>query len=112
MPSELAPNVWILTTAPSAATTTITLIYPGETTQFIKVKKPIHVLQLPTACSATSLNFHQPPHYEMTSSEVNISLDMANLHMLNICSLDFHNTWRNTRMRVIYNTWPEYPQFQ
>ena len=44
MPSQLAPNVWILTTAASAVTTTITLICPGETTKFIKVKKPIHVL--------------------------------------------------------------------
>ena len=44
MPSQLTPNVWILTTAPSAVTTTITLICPGETTKFIKVKKPIHVL--------------------------------------------------------------------
>ena len=44
MPSQLAPNIWILTTAPSAVTTTVTLICPGETMKFIKVKKPIHVL--------------------------------------------------------------------
>ena len=30
MPSQLMPNVWILTTAPSAVTSTITLIYPGR----------------------------------------------------------------------------------
>ena len=57
--------------------------------QFIKVKKPIHVLQLPTACSAMSPNFHLPQCYETTSSEVNIFLDMANLHMINISSPDF-----------------------
>ena len=57
--------------------------------KFIKVKKPIHVLWLPTACSATSPHFHLPPHYETTSLEVNISLDMASLHMINISSLDF-----------------------
>ena len=45
--------------------------------------------ELPTACSATSPNFHLPPCYETTSSEVNISLDMANIHMINISSLDF-----------------------
>ena len=90
MPSQLAPNVWILTTAPSAVTTTVTLICPGETMKFIKVKKPIHVLQLPTTCSATSPNFHLPPCYETTTSEVNISLDMANLYMINISLLDFH----------------------
>ena len=57
--------------------------------KFIKVKKPIHVLQLLTACSAMSPHFHLPPWYETTSSEVNISLDMANLHTINISSLDF-----------------------
>ena len=33
MLSQFAPNVWILTTAPSAAAITITLICLGETTQ-------------------------------------------------------------------------------
>ena len=89
-PLNLHQNIWILTTAPSAVTTTITLICPGETMKFIKVKKPIHVLWLPTACSATSPHFCLPPWYETTSSEVNISLDMANLHMINISSLNFH----------------------
>ena len=90
MPSQLAPNVWILTTAPSVVTTTITLICPGETMKFINVKKPVHVLWLPTACSATSPNFHLPPNYESTTLEVNISLDMANLNMINISSMKFH----------------------
>ena len=44
IPSQIAPNVWILTTAPSAVTTAITLICPGETTKFIMVKKQIHIL--------------------------------------------------------------------
>ena len=52
--------IWILTTAPSAVTTTITLIFPGETMKFLTGKKPIHVLQLPPAYSATSPNFHLP----------------------------------------------------
>ena len=73
MPSQLAPNVWILTTAPSAATTTITLICPGERTQFIEVRKPIHVLCLPTACSVASPHFHLPPQYDSPPLEVNIS---------------------------------------
>ena len=90
MPLQLAPNVWILTTAPSAVTTKITLIWPGETTQFIEVRKPIHVLHLPTACSATLPNFHLPPHYESAPLEVNISLDMENLNMINISSINFH----------------------
>ena len=89
MPSQLTPNVWILTTAPSAATATITLICPGEKTQIIKVKRPIHIICLPTACSVTSPHFHLPPHYEGPPLEVNISLDMANLNMIDISSLNF-----------------------
>ena len=90
MPSQLGPNVWILTMAPSAVTTTITLICLGETMQFIEVRKPIHILHLPTAYSASSLNFHLPPCYESPPLEVNISLDMANLNVINISSMNFH----------------------
>ena len=61
IPSQIVPNIWILTAAPSAVTTAITLICPGETTKVLPVKKPIHVLQLPPACSAMSPNFHLPP---------------------------------------------------
>ena len=82
--------MWILTSAPSTVTTTITLICPGETTKFITVKKPIHVLQLPPAGSATSPHFHLPPQYEHPALAVNISLDMANLNKVNISLLDFH----------------------
>ena len=89
MPSQLAHSVWILTTATSAAAT-ITLICPGETTQVIEVKRPIHIICLPTACSATSPNFHLPPHYEGPPLEVNISLDMVNLNMINISSVNFY----------------------
>ena len=90
MPLQLAPNVWILTTAPSVVTAMITLICLGEKTQIIEVKRPIYILHLPTACSATSPSFHLPPHYEGPPLEVNISLDMANLNMINISSLNFH----------------------
>ena len=90
IPSQIAPNVWILTIALSAVTTTITLIFQGETTKFIKMKKPIHILHLLTAWSNTSPNFHLPPCYKSSTLEVNISLDMAKLHMINMSSLDFH----------------------
>ena len=42
-----------------------------------------------TACSATSPHFHLPSHYEGPPLEVNISLDMANLNMINISSVNF-----------------------
>ena len=89
LPSQITPNVWILTTAPSAVTNLITLICPGENTTFITVKKPIHVLQLPPACSAISAHFNLAPCYEHPALRVNISLNMANLNMANIWSLDF-----------------------
>ena len=44
IPSQLTPNVWILTTPPSAATTAITLICPGEKSKFITIQKPIQIL--------------------------------------------------------------------
>ena len=86
---SIDPNVWILTSAPSKVTTAITLICPGETTKFITVKKPMHVLCLPPACSTTSPHFHLPPCCEPPALAVNISLDMANLNMVNISPLDF-----------------------
>ena len=89
MPLQSAPNVWILTTAPSAMTTTVTLICPGETTLFIQMRKPIHILCLPPACCAKSPNFHLPPCSEGPPLEVNISLDMANLNMIDISSMNF-----------------------
>ena len=90
IPMSIAPNVWILTSVPSTVTTWITLICPGETTKFITVQKPIHILQLPPACSATSPHFHLLPWYERPALTVNISLDIANFNMVNISSLDFH----------------------
>ena len=41
------------------------------------------------ACSATSSNFHLPPRYQTSNLDVNVSLNMANLHMVNVSALDF-----------------------
>ena len=56
--------------------------------------KAIHILKLPTACSATSPNFHLPPSYVTLTLDVNISLNMANLHMINISAQNFH-IWKH-----------------
>ena len=89
VPSQLTPSVWILTTAPSATMATITLICPGETAKFIAVKRPIHTLHQPTDfCYITKV--HLPLCYEGPPLEVNISLDMTNLNMINISSVNFH----------------------
>ena len=41
------------------------------------------------ACSATSPSFYLPPRYKTLTLDVNISLNMANLHMINISAQDF-----------------------
>ena len=89
IPSQIAPNIWILTTASSTPTSTITPICPGKAAMLIRVEKPIHILRILPACSATLSHFHLPPTYQNSHLEVNISLDMANLNMVNISSLDF-----------------------
>ena len=48
------------------------------------------------ACSITSSNFHLPPRYETPNLDVNVSINMANCHMINISALDFH-IWKHLR---------------
>ena len=96
MPSQIAPNVWLLTTPLSALTNTISVICPGKAATCIKVEKPVHILTVLTACSATSSTFHLFPRYQTPHIKINISLDIANLHMTNISLLDFH-IWQHLR---------------
>ena len=44
IPTPIAPNVWILTSAPTAVSTRITLISPEEAPRFIKTQTSIHIL--------------------------------------------------------------------
>ena len=67
----IAAHLWLLTSAPSTVTTGITLVCPEGPTKLIAIWKPIHILQLPPACSATSPYFYIPPHYEPTTIAVN-----------------------------------------
>ena len=89
LPNQIAPYVQILTTPVTAPTNTMTLICPEKPMETIPIQKPIHILKLPMACSATSSNFYLPPTYETPTLNVNISLNMANLHMLNISAQNF-----------------------
>ena len=89
LPTQIAPDVWILTTPVIAPSNTMTLICLEKPMATIPIQKPIHILKLPMACSATSSNFYLPPRYETPTLDVNISLNMANLHMLNISAQDF-----------------------
>ena len=91
LPTQISPDVWIITTPATAPANTLTLICPEKPmeTISIQIQKPLHILKLPMACSATSPNFYLPPRYETPTLDVNISLNMANLHMLNILAQDF-----------------------
>ena len=94
LPTQMASDVWILTTPVAAPMNTMTLICLEKTMEIIPIQKPIHILKLPTACSATSPDFYLPPRYETLTLDVNISLNMANLYMINISAQDFH-IWKH-----------------
>ena len=89
LPTQITPNVWILTTPPSAPSDTISLICPKKPMTTIPVRQSLHILKLPTACSATSSHFYLPPRYESPVLTINVSLDMANLQTVNITTLHF-----------------------
>ena len=55
----------------------------------IQIQQPIYILKLPMACSATSSHFYLPPRYESPILDVNVSLNMANLQMINISAQCF-----------------------
>ena len=90
MPIQVAPNVWIITTSPSGPQYTLTQICPRAPSHLINTRRPIHTLELPTACSITSPYFYLPPTYHNPHWAVNISLLSASIHMISISSLDFH----------------------
>ena len=69
---------------------TVTLIWPEKPMETIPIWQPIHILKLPTACSAISSHFYLPPRYETPILDVNISLNMANIQIINISALHFH----------------------
>ena len=108
-PTSIVPNVWRLTSAPTAVSTGITLICLEEAPRFIKIQTPIHILCLPPACSATSEHFHLPPHCETHQLTIYISLNTANLNMMNISSPDFiiwqhlEDHWNRTQLHHMVN---------
>ena len=84
IPTSIAPNAWIITSSPTAAPAGITLICPGEASRVIMPQTPVHILRLQSACSATSQHFHLPPQYKSHDVSINISLNTANLNVVNI----------------------------
>ena len=81
LPTQIAPDVWILTMPATAPINTMTLICPEKPMETIPIQWLIHLLKLPMACHATSPNFYLHPRYESPTLDINVSLNMANLHM-------------------------------
>ena len=77
LPTQITPDVWILANPNSAPTATVSLICPEKPLETIPVQWPLHVLKLPTACSATLANFYLPPRYETPALNVNVSLGLG-----------------------------------
>ena len=90
LPTQIAPDVWILTTPLAAPANTLTLICPKKAIETIIIQKPVHIMKFPMAYSTTSSNFYLPPRYETPNLDVNVSINMANLHMINILAQNFH----------------------
>ena len=109
IPTSIIPNIWILTSSSAAVSTGIMLICPEEAPRFIKIQTPIHILQLPPACSTTSQHFHLPPHYETHELTINILLNAANLNVINISSAEFRiwqhleDHWNGTQLQHLVN---------
>ena len=72
LPTQIAPDVWILTTPTTAPINTMSLICPEKPMETIPILQPIHILKLPMACSASSSNFYLPPRYETPTLDVNV----------------------------------------
>ena len=95
----------------------IMIICPEEAPRFIKVKSPIHILQIPPACSTTSQHFHLPPCYEIHEITINISLNTVNLNVMNISSPEFRiwqhleDHWKGTLLHHLVNI-PSVPSDQ
>ena len=87
--TQITPDVWILTTPATALIDAVTLICPEKPMEMIPIQQPIHILKLPMACSATSSHFYLPPRHETPILDINISLNMANLKMINISAQCF-----------------------
>ena len=108
IPIPIAPNVWILTSVPAAVPTGITLNCPAEAPRFIKTQTPIHILNYPQL-AVLNLTFHLPPCYETIELTINISLNTANLNVLNISSPEFRiwqhleDHWNGIQLHHVVN---------
>ena len=109
IPTSIALNIWIITSSPAAAPAGIMLICPGAAPKVFKLQTLIHVLRLKPACSATSQHFHLPPRYESHDVSINISLNTANLNVVNISAPEvriwkhLEDHWNRTSLQHLAN---------
>ena len=109
IPTPIASNVWILTSAPSVLLTVMMVICPEEAPIFIKTQTPIHILHLPPTCNTTSQHFHIPPCYESHELTINISLNTSSLNVINMSSPEFRiwqhleDHWNRTQLQHLVN---------
>ena len=74
-----------------------------------KHQTPLHILCLPPACSAISQHFHLPPCYENHQLTINISVNTANLKIMNVSSPEFRiwqhleDPWNGTHLHPFVN---------
>ena len=105
IPTPTAPNVWILTSAPTAVLTRITIICPKEVPRLIKTQTTFCILHLPPTCSATSQHVYLPPHYETYE----LTINTTNLNVMNISSPEFRiwqcleDHWNRTQLHYLVN---------
>ena len=85
------------------------LICPDEAPRFIKTQTPICIISLPSACITTSQHFHLQPCYETHQLTINISLNTANLNVMNVSSPEFRiwqyleDHWYGTQLHHLVN---------
>ena len=114
IPTPITSNLWILTSTTELDSEGVTLICTIQVPKSIKVQKPIHVLCLPPAWSATSKHFHLPSCYDHHQIMINISLLTDNLNTMNIFhpwSVKYGNTLRIIGTIPSYINWLTYLQF-
>ena len=93
------------------------IICPDKVTSTVPLQQPFHILRLSPACSATSRYFHLPPHYEDYTMMMNVSLDTANINVVNISTPDFgiwqhlNSNWTTSHLQKLTNV-PEAPVTQ
>ena len=114
LPTQITPDVWILTTPATAPLNTVTFDMSREThgndpnLATNPHTKAAHGLQ------CHFVTFYLPPRYETPTLDVNVSLNMVNLQMINISVQCFH-IWQHlgtSKVTCSYSTWQPYPQFQ